>query len=203
MSCSTSAPGKEVEALEDSVISQGNPLKWEESIGKLRSRFSLKPGQPAILISISEQKLYLVKDERIVRVYPVSTSKYGTGNIKGSNKTPLGTHRISESIGKDAEIGTIFESRINTGKIAKIYTDSTDTPGDLITSRIMWLEGLETGINRGKGIDSHERRIYIHGIPEEGLIGKPASQGCVRMKNRDVIELFDLVPKGTLVEIQQ
>ncbi|MFQ6092176.1 MAG: L,D-transpeptidase family protein, partial [bacterium] len=102
-----------------------------------------------------------------------------------------------------AKIGAIFKSGLNTGEIAKIYTDSTDVQEDLITSRIMWLEGLEAGINKGRDIDSYDRRIYIHGTPEEGLIGVPVSHGCIRMRNKDVIELFDLVSKGTLVEIQK
>ena len=92
---------------------------------------------------------------------------------------------------------------INTRRIAEIYIDSTDLEEDPITTRIMWLEGLEAGINRGKGIDSYKRHIYIHGTPEGGLIGQPASHGCIRMRNKDVIELFDLVSKDTLVEIQE
>jgi len=175
----------------------------KQSVRKLRSQFGLKPDKFAIIVDVSEQKLYLIKGEEIVRSYWVSTSKYGIGNKEGSNKTPLGTHRICEKIGKGAKMGSIFKSGINTGKIAKIYTDSTDIQEDLITTRIMWLEGLEIGINKGKGIDSYERRIYIHGTPEEGLIGAPASHGCIRTRNKDVLQLFDLVPKGTLVEIQK
>lgn len=88
----------------------------------------------------------------------------------------------------------------NSGKTTEI---GIDTKEDLVTTRIMWLKGLEAGINKGKGIDSYNRRIYIHGTPEEGLIGRPASYGCIRMKNKDVIELFNLLKEGTLVEIKE
>lgn len=189
--------------LENSVHPPENSVPWKKSLKKLQAQFGLKSNQLVILISISKHNLYLVKGEKIVMTYPVSTSKYGIGNKEGSNKTPLGTHRISEKIGKGAGMGTIFKSGINTGKVAKIYPDSTDIQEDLITTRIMWLEGLKAGINKGKGIDSYERRIYIHGTSEEGLVGKSVSRGCIRMRNKDVIELFNLVAKGTLVEIQQ
>lgn len=173
------------------------------SLEKLQENFDLKDNDPAIIVSISEQKLLLVKNKEIIRSYPISSSVYGIGNKAGSNKTPLGTHSISHKIGDKAEIGTIFKSRGNTGKIATIYTDNTDIEDDLVTTRIMWLQGMEPGMNKGKGIDSHARYIYIHGTPEEGLIGAPASHGCIRMKNPDVIELFEAVQEGTFVEIQE
>jgi len=112
-------------------------------------------------------------------------------------------HRIFEKIGEGAKIGTVFTSLNNTGRVAEIYTDRTDVQEDFITTRIMWLEGLEFGVNNGEGIDSRERRIYIHGTPEEGLIGTPASHGCIRMKNRDIVELFDLVERDALVYIRE
>ena len=161
-----------------------------------------------ITVDVSKQKLFLFKDVpfenlKLIRTYPVSTSKFGVGNEKSSKKTPLGSHFIAEKIGKGAKIGTIFELRKNTGRIAKIYTDITDIKEDLITTRILWLKGIEPGINEGKNRDSYSRHIYIHGTPEEGLVGTPASNGCIRMKNKDIIELFDLVPKGTLVAIHE
>jgi len=173
-------------------------MKKISAIRKLLSKFDHKPGRYAIVVSISKQSLHLIKGKKIIRRYPVSTSKYGLGNKDGSNKTPLGMHCISNKIGKNAEIGSIFKSCRNTRKIAKIGADSDK---DLITTRILRLRGLEKGINKGKGIDSYKRCIYIHGTAEEHLIGKPASHGCIRMKNRDVIELFDLVTRGTLVKI--
>ncbi len=182
---------------------QEEPMEFKQALEKLHSRFGLKNDEFAIIIDISEQQLLLVKNETVVKSYPISSSVYGIGNKAGSNQTPLGTHTISHKIGDGAEIGTVFKSRINTGKIAQIYQDRTDVEDDLVTTRIMWLQGMEPGINKGKGIDSHARYIYIHGTPEEGLIGEPASHGCIRMKNQDVVELFNLVPQGTFVEIQE
>jgi hypothetical protein len=95
----------------------------------------------------------------------------------------------------------VFRSREDTGVIAPILTARVDVEEDLILTRILWLEGLEPGVNRGPGIDSRERYIYIHGTNEEGLIGTPASHGCVRMRNQDVVTLFDLLPVGAEVEI--
>jgi lipoprotein-anchoring transpeptidase ErfK/SrfK len=152
-----------------------------------------------IQIEISKQKLYLIRGNKPIKIYPVSTSKYGIGSIHGSSKTPLGLHRIASKVGRNARLGTIFKRRRNTGKIARINKDG----GDLITTRILRLEGLQKGINKGKGVDSFKRCIYIHGTPEEKLIGKPASHGCIRMKNRDMIELFDLVKKGMRVKIKR
>lgn len=156
---------------------------------------------PEIRISVSQQKLYLVQGTKIIRQYPISTSVYGIGNIEGSYRTPLGRHRVARKIGDGAPPGTIFKERRNTKKTVKINTTLTPTPGDYVTTRILWLEGLQPGVNRGGKVDSFNRCIYIHGTPDEGLIGRPASHGCIRMKNKDVIELFDLVPFGTLVTI--
>lgn len=158
-------------------------------------------GDLFVIVSVPAQQLYLMRDNNIIRDWPVSTAAAGIGSAAGSNMTPAGTHRIKYRFGEGAPPGTIFRSRKNTGEIAHIYTDSTDTPKDLVTTRIMWLEGLEEGKNRGPGIDSFQRYIYIHGTNEEGLIGRPASHGCIRMRNRDVIELFDMVRIGTIVEI--
>jgi lipoprotein-anchoring transpeptidase ErfK/SrfK len=172
-----------------------------EALKKLQEHFALQHDEFAVIIRVSEQMLYLVKDGATVASYPISGSAYGVGSRAGSNKTPLGTHRISETYGDGAPLGTVFRSRVNTGQVAKIYTDDTDVEDDLVTTRIMWLDGQEPGVNKGAGIDSHSRYIYIHGTQEEGLIGRPASHGCIRMKNQDVVELFDMVKVGTLVEI--
>ncbi|MGB3342069.1 MAG: L,D-transpeptidase [bacterium] len=152
-----------------------------------------------IFISIVDQKLYLCKKGKIIKIYRVSTSKYGIGNKNNSFKTPLGKHLISSKIGRKARLNSIFKDRRNTKKIARI---SSDFDKDLITTRILRLKGLEPGKNKGKGIDTFDRCIYIHGTAEEHLIGKPASHGCIRMKNKDIAELFDLVPRGTLVDIK-
>jgi len=171
------------------------------ALQKLETRFGLKSEDYALIVDPDSQRLFLIRNNQIEATYPVSTSLKGQGNRDGSYQTPTGTHRICAKYGEGSPVGTIFRARKSTGKIAKIYTDSTDSPDDYVTTRILRLEGMEPGVNKGKGIDSYRRFIYIHGTPEEGLIGTPASHGCIRMKNADVIALFDTVPVGTLVEI--
>ena len=155
-----------------------------------------------IIVDISEQRLYLYSNNDLILSYPVSTSKYGEGQTENSFKTPLGLHEIKEKIGHKAPINTIFTARVNTNKRADVQIKQNDTEDDFVTSRIMWLDGLEDGINRGLGVDSYNRYIYIHGTHEEGLIGQKASHGCIRMFNNDVIELFDIVSEGTKVQIR-
>ena len=155
-----------------------------------------------IEIDISKQRLFLLNNMEIIRSYPISSSKYGEGSTQNSFKTPLGNHVIKEMIGRDAIKNTIFTSRINTKRQADIIHDLTNSDNDYVTTRIMWLDGQEEGKNKGKGVDSYKRYIYIHGTHEEGLIGQKASHGCIRMFNSDVIELFNDVKKGTKVYIK-
>jgi lipoprotein-anchoring transpeptidase ErfK/SrfK len=132
----------------------------------------------------------------------VSTGKKGVGTVSGSEKTPFGTHRIKEKMGQGEKLGTILVGEGNkNGTVTQIISEKADTPFDYVTTRLLRLDGQESGINRGGANDSHSRDIYIHGTPEEGLLGTPASHGCIRMKNSDIIALFDLLPSGTLVEI--
>ena len=155
-----------------------------------------------IEVDISEQRLYLIENNLIKASYPISTSKYGEGSIQNSFKTPLGEHSIKEMIGEEAKINTIFTSRINTKRSVTIIDQFEDTDNDYVTSRIIWLDGEEEGLNKGGNVDSFRRYIYIHGTHEEGLIGTKASHGCIRMFNYDVIELFKLVNIGTKVLIR-
>ena len=154
-----------------------------------------------IAVNISSQELFLLNRGHIEQVYSISTSTYGTGSKENSFKTPLGKHKISEKIGQELPRGAILKARKWTGAIANIIKNPIDTEFDVVTSRILWLEGLEQGKNLGPGVDSKSRYIYIHGTAEEGLIGKPASDGCVRMYNNDVISLFDKVSINTEVWI--
>ena len=156
----------------------------------------------SIEIDISLQRLYLVDNSTIISSYPISSSKYGEGSKQNSFKTPLGSHMIKEMIGDQVPKNTIFISRINTQREAKIIHDQENSDNDYVTTRIMWLDGMEDGKNKGKGVDSYNRYIYIHGTHEEGLIGQKASHGCIRMFNSDVIELFNVVKKGTKVYIR-
>ena len=154
-----------------------------------------------IVVDISTQQLFFLKKGQIEEIYSVSTSVYGTGSKVNSFKTPLGRHKISEKIGEGLPEGAILKGRRWTGAIANIIKEPIDTEFDVVTSRILWLTGLEEGKNLGSGVDSKSRYIYIHGTAEEGLIGKPASDGCVRMYNDDVITLFDKVDTNTEVLI--
>ncbi len=156
---------------------------------------------PFIIVDANDQRLYLFERNQLKFEFPVSTSAVGVGSAEGSNRTPLGLHRIAEKFGDGEPVGMIFKSRRPTGKLATIQTRPIKGDGDDVTTRIMWLQGLQPGINEGKGVDSHARFIYIHGTPEEGLIGRPESHGCIRMNNTQVIELFNQVPVGTLVDI--
>jgi len=149
-------------------------------------------------ISIRKQRLYLLNNNEVFTSYPISTSKYGMGNEYGSNKTPVGLHYISNKIGRNASLGDIFIRRRNTRKKANPNSDGSD----FITTRILRLQGLERGFNIGKDVDTFKRCIYIHGTPHEHSIGRPVSGGCVRMKNKDIADLFNLVPRGSLVEIK-
>jgi hypothetical protein len=125
-----------------------------------------------------------------------STSRFGTGQTAASNCTPLGLHRIGEKIGAGWPVGTVFESRRPVGFTWR------GLPGAKITTRIMWLEGLEPGFNRGGNVDSRARYIYIHGTGDETTLGRPASCGCIHLAANDLIPLFDKLPVGTLVFIR-
>lgn len=175
-------------------------LKGSNEVREAQSGLN-QGGQPYAVVSIEAQKIYLMQDGRLLKTYPVSTSAFGPGAQEGSNQTPLGLHRISDKFGEGEPSGMIFKARKPTGRIATIITDPVDVPEDDVTTRVLWLEGLEPGVNQGGKVDSHKRFIYIHGTPEEGLIGRPASHGCVRMLNADVIDLFGKLPEGTLVYI--
>ena len=156
-----------------------------------------------IEISITNQELTLRDDNGVIKTYKISTSKYGEGSTENSFKTPLGKHEIKKMIGKDVIIGGRFIGRVHTGDVFPIYSDQEIyVKEDVVQSRILWLSGLETNINKGEGVDSFSRYIYIHGTPEEWLLGSKASKGCIRMSNEDVIELFGKVHEGMIVNIK-
>ena len=154
-----------------------------------------------LYVDIPSQQMFFIKKGEIVDIYSISSSYYGTGNKVNSLMTPLGKHEIYKKLGENLPENAILKGRVWNGAIADIIKEPIDTDFDHVTSRIMWLDGLEEGKNKGPGIDSRERYIYIHGTAEEGLIGKPASDGCIRMYNKDVIELFDLVDEKAQVWI--
>jgi lipoprotein-anchoring transpeptidase ErfK/SrfK len=158
----------------------------------------------SIHISVADQKLTLLdEDGQVLHQYPVSTSKYGTGNQNGSEKTPLGLHRIKDMIGGAMPINEVYISRMPHGSLEECIERGVDLPDDVIMSRIMWLEGMEPGRNQGGYVDTYQRYIYIHGTSEEDKIGTPASIGCIRMRNADIVELYRLVKPGTEVTIEE
>ena len=173
------------------------------SVNKLKNQFGLKSTDTALIVEPSFQSLHLVKNNQVIKSYIISTAKKGMGNQSGSQKTPWGTHKIKSKVGNGAELGMIFKGMKPTGLTASINNSPVATKQDYLTTRVMWLEGQEPGVNKGVNIDSYSRGIMIHGTPDEGLLGTPASHGCVRMNNTEVIQLFDTVPNGTLVEIQK
>ena len=154
-----------------------------------------------IYVSIKNQKLYHISENTNNDEYTISSAKKGIGNIRNSDKTPIGLHYIKEKYGQKTPINGRMIARKFEGLIATIYQDTSSSKTDDITSRILWLAGLEEGINKGGNVDSYQRYIYIHGTSEEGKLGTPASHGCIRMSNLDVINLFDKVKEGTKVLI--
>src|SRR2546430_1167870 len=144
-------------------------------------------------ISIGDQQLTLTRDGEKVRSYPISSSRFGIGTQEGSMKTPLGNFRIAEKIGHDAEPGTIFKSRVPLAP-----DDPLPDTEDFVTTRILWLDGLDE-----ENANTRDRFIYIHGTKHEEKMGTPDSHGCIRMRNADVIELFELVDETTQVVIRE
>lgn len=171
------------------------------TIDLARKKYEYKDEDFFILVSVKRQMLYVFQSNKLYAKYPVSTSKYGIGGKRGSKKTPLGFHRVASKVGKNAEKGTVFRGLGKTERIAEILTERKLCNEDLVLTRVLWLSGLKNGYNKGAGVDSKSRYIYIHGTPEEGYIGEVASHGCIRMKNDDVIDLFNYVPRNTLVYI--
>src|SRR5205814_7147928 len=146
----------------------------------------------SVVISVPDQTLALIDDGVVVARYPVSTSKFGLGDGSGTYATPLGAMAIADKIGANAPLGAVFKNRRPTGEVLR-----PNAPGrDPIVSRILWLRGLEK-----RNARAFARNIYIHGTPEERLIGRPASYGCIRMRSSDVARLFNSVPVGTRIEV--
>lgn len=151
-------------------------------------------GGSEIVVSVKQQKMVVMEKGQTVVTYPVSTSKFGTGDAHGSYATPLGSLRVQEKIGGGAPLGAVFKSRQLTGEVLPPNAKGRDP----IVTRILWLEGTEE-----KNRNSFERCIYIHGTPQEEKLGKPASYGCIRMKSADVIDLFERVEVKTPVRITE
>lgn len=159
---------------------------------------------PRIVIDIGRQQLDLLDDKgALVRRYSVSSAKNGVGEKNGSYCTPRGRHIIRAKVGANQPANTVFVERRPTGEIYGPELAARFPGRDWILTRILWLSGCERGFNRLGEVDTMRRAIYIHGSPDSAEMGKPGSHGCIRMRNADIVELFDLVPIRTLVEIHE
>lgn len=154
-------------------------------------------------VSMARQCLDVMRDGRVALSYPVSTAKNGAGELRGSECTPRGWHRIRAKIGAGLPLGAVFVGRRFTGEIHDAELEARHPQRDWILTRVLWLGGLEPGKNRYGEVDSAWRYIYIHGSPDRGVTGVPASHGCIRMKNRDVADLFERAPAGLPVFISE
>ena len=152
-------------------------------------------------VDVSGQTLRVLRGSRQLRRYPVSTASAGTGQGHGSGRTPLGLHRIRIKVGEGEPLNRVFVGRRPTGEIYSEHLAQQYPQRDWILTRILWLTGREAGLNRGGSCDSLRRYIYIHGTPDSEPMGVPASHGCIRMRNHQLLELFDLVEPDTEVSI--
>lgn len=145
-----------------------------------------------MVVSVPDQKIAVIENGLLIAQYPISTSRYGLGDHNGSYATPVGKLQVAAKIGNGAPLGAVFKSRHFTGEILR-----PNAPGrDPIVTRILWLRGLEASNEHAFG-----RSIYIHGTPVERLIGRPASYGCIRMRSRDVVQLFNMVDLGAEINV--
>jgi len=156
-----------------------------------------------IRIRIASQVLEVLEGSEVVAAYSVSTSAKGAGEQMGSEQTPRGAHEVSELIGAGAPVGAVFVGRRSTGVVCTPELEAAHPDRDWILSRVIWLGGKEDGKNRGGEVDTLSRYIYIHGTPDAQPVGEPRSHGCIRMRNTDVIALFDTVEIGMLIQIDE
>lgn len=167
-------------------------------------RWEVHPTRHVLAVDGLRQRLHVFRsfdprggrsptDYQHLRELRASTSRFGLGQTRGSNRTPLGLHRVGEKIGAGWPVGTVFRARQVVGFVWAGLPDAT------IAHRILWLRGLEPGWNHGGEVDTHARHIYIHGLADEPTLGRPASHGCIHLAAQDLIPLFDRLPGGTLV----
>lgn len=176
--------------LSEQQIALLNQHKWDTWVGD----------GLGVWVTVDEQMFRIVRDGQIVWQAQCATAAAGTGSQMNSYKTPLGWHSVKKKIGGDAPLGQVFRSAKAT---KEIWKPGQATKEDLVLTRVLWLTGEEPGKNLGGSVDSYSRYIYIHGTNEEEKIGTPSSHGCVRLRNADVIEAYNLIPEGTRVLITQ
>jgi lipoprotein-anchoring transpeptidase ErfK/SrfK len=157
---------------------------------------------PRIEVSLPAQTLTLLGERgELLKQYPVSTATNGGGELRGSHCTPRGRHVVRAKIGAGLPLNTVFVGRRSTGEIWTPELAASHPNRDWILTRILWLSGCEVGLNRLGDVDTMRRYIYVHGTPDTMAVGQPGSIGCIRMRNRELVELFDQVPVGTRLDI--
>ncbi len=174
-----------------------------QELGESLKARGLPSAEHCIVVSIDQQKLWFFAGEA-VREYVVSTARAGVGCVADSHQTPTGLHRVAEKIGDGAPLGMVFKARVPTGRI---WTEGPAPEDNLITTRILWLEGLEPGRNAGRDaqgrlVDTKARFVYLHGTNQAARLGTPNSHGCVLLADADVRDLFERTPVGTPVYLR-
>jgi len=187
-----------IPTVKDAVFSIGS--SWEP-FNKTLSALGIKHADRVLFVRIGAATLQFHRGGSLVKSYTISASKRPPSNVANSLGTPRGLHEIAERIGAGQPSGVVFKSRVPTGRHFSEIPEAESQSQNLITSRILWLRGLEPGVNAGGNVDTHGRYIYIHGTQHEERIGEPLSAGCVLMRNADIIELYDEVRAGDLVWI--
>ena len=181
--------------VKDAVFSIDS--SWE-SFNKTRSALGIKPADRVLLVGIGTSTLQFRRSGAVVKSYVISTSKKPPSNVANSWERPGASMRSPSGSARDSPPGMVFKARVPTGRHYSEMPEDEADHRNLITSRILWLRGLEPGVNAGGDVDTHDRYIYIHGTQREDQIGKPMSAGCVLMRNQDIIELYEEVRAGRL-----
>lgn len=158
------------------------------------------PDGVGVWVSVDEQMMRVIDGDSVIWEAPCATAERGTGSRKDSFRTPLGWHSVKRKIGAGSPWGQVFRAA---KQVNEIWKPGDTTKEDLVLTRLLWLTGEEPGKNKGGDVDSYARCIYIHGTNDEARIGTPSSHGCVRLRNDDVIALFDMIPEGTMVLITE
>jgi len=171
-----------------------------EQVTKTCTRLGIKPAARLLVVRLGSQTLQHFSHDRLIKGYAVSTSRRPPSNVKDSLGTPRGLHEIAERIGEGQPPGMVFKFRVPTGRHYSEFPDA-GTNDNLITTRILWLRGLEPGVNLGGEVDTYERYVYIHGTNHEDRLGEQMSAGCVLMRNLDIVELYEQVRAGDQVFI--
>ena len=172
-----------------------------ELVNQTCARLGIKPGERILVVRIGTATLQFFRKGELVTSYAISTSRRPPSNVKHSLGTPHGLHEVAERIGGGQPVGMVFKGRVPTGRHFSEVLEREPEQENLITSRILWLRGLEPAVNKGGDVDTYDRYVYIHGTNRDDRIGEPLSAGCVLMRNLDIIEIYEQVRNGDLVLI--